>query len=439
MRNGKFNSQIYDAIEQADDFILIMSKDALARCAEPEDWVRIEIEHALKHNKNIILVSTEPEIIFPDNLPLTLKDLCTYHCMSLNQEYYDESIRKLMGMLSHKSKKSSWSLIINPLWLLILLFIIICIVAICTLYTNHKNNSNSIPKRKAGIIAKLYLPRYADIDREILDTPWFSCLNKSDFNYIDTIIGDDYHIYPHSPYMTDNTKKYLRVIDNPLSYHNLPLRISIHNTKSQTQVFNKGELEIMEIHPISHPFISIYDKTDSLQLISQLPFYQNVYDLSYSLLHRGESFLDYKTNVRISTPEYIISTSSADSIIGEIRDGNKSWKFSYGFKDKSLIDDTKDLSPTRLTSKIMPMSSNVKVFEVSIKSMEAPCDYQLYDLSRYVVKGEVDDDMYVIIQSNFSFNAKVRVKLTTVNDQIIFSEPIYITFIKPQYYENIPF
>lgn len=32
MRNGKFNTQIFKAIEQASDFILILSKDALGRC-----------------------------------------------------------------------------------------------------------------------------------------------------------------------------------------------------------------------------------------------------------------------------------------------------------------------------------------------------------------------------------------------------------------------
>ena len=54
LRTGKFNNQLYQVIESCKDFILILSKNSLDRCSNPEDWVRLEILHALKSKKNIV-------------------------------------------------------------------------------------------------------------------------------------------------------------------------------------------------------------------------------------------------------------------------------------------------------------------------------------------------------------------------------------------------
>lgn len=100
IREGKFNEQIFAAIEHAKDFILVLSQNALDKCNQEDDWVRIEIEYALAHKKNIILVSTQENITFPGNLPLTLSELPHYQAVTLSQEYYDESIKRIIGRLS---------------------------------------------------------------------------------------------------------------------------------------------------------------------------------------------------------------------------------------------------------------------------------------------------------------------------------------------------
>ena len=54
LRNGPFNSALYEKIEDTPNFIIILSKGALDRCYKISDWVRKEIAHAIKCNRNIV-------------------------------------------------------------------------------------------------------------------------------------------------------------------------------------------------------------------------------------------------------------------------------------------------------------------------------------------------------------------------------------------------
>lgn len=441
MRDGKFNEQIYEAIEQAEYFILILSKDALNRCVSPSDWVRIEIEHALQFNKKIIIVNTENEISFPSNLPDSLKVLPSYHVISLNQEYYDESITRLLKMLSFTegwwNRVQKWhrehlkkSLAVYALSIITISIIVLYINN--TWHPRKKQYANAV-----GLTAKIYLPRYSDIDREILDSTWFSVNPKKDFEYIDTIINEQYSIFPHSSYFSDNVQKRIEIIEGYTpNYHNLPLRLSIHNTKSDTQIINAAQLEVMEIHPISSPIISIYRSTDSLKFVTQIQSIIPRYNLSYSLLDEGESFTTFKNNENIIKPSHNISIGKYDSIHGNITSDNYRWVFDYSFDN--FTQNNKIGSELHLST-IAPSSSNVKVYPIVIDNMEAPRQYSISGISRQIVKGEVDDDVYLIIKSDLSFDAKLRIRLVTVTNKEIFTEPISVRYINPSFYENRPF
>ena len=61
LRNGDFDVQLLERIEECNDFILVVDKHAFDRTLDPDfdpqkDWLRCELAHALKHNKNIIPV-----------------------------------------------------------------------------------------------------------------------------------------------------------------------------------------------------------------------------------------------------------------------------------------------------------------------------------------------------------------------------------------------
>ena len=53
LRSGKFNEKLYEAIDNSDNFILILPKGSLDRCTSSEDWVRKEILEAIANKKTI--------------------------------------------------------------------------------------------------------------------------------------------------------------------------------------------------------------------------------------------------------------------------------------------------------------------------------------------------------------------------------------------------
>ena len=95
---GAFNLQLLKNIEVSKNFVLILSPNALDRCSNEDDWVRAEIEHAIKNDKNIIpLMMTGFK--WPTVLPESLSKLPLYNGVSVVREYFDASIEKLLGML----------------------------------------------------------------------------------------------------------------------------------------------------------------------------------------------------------------------------------------------------------------------------------------------------------------------------------------------------
>lgn len=100
MKSGKFDEQLIEAIKESPNFVLILSNGALDRCVEPGDYVRQEIEHAIKYNKNIISVM-EPSFKFPSELPDSIKDISKYQCVQYTgienfNQFMDEFLKMLI-------------------------------------------------------------------------------------------------------------------------------------------------------------------------------------------------------------------------------------------------------------------------------------------------------------------------------------------------------
>ena len=102
IRNGKFDEQLYEKIDQADDVIVICSPGALDKRYK-EDWMFLEIQRALQLKKNIILV-TLPGFEFSNNLDPEIAELKYYQALNASHEYYDAFLDKLKSYLV--SKKS---------------------------------------------------------------------------------------------------------------------------------------------------------------------------------------------------------------------------------------------------------------------------------------------------------------------------------------------
>ena len=98
LRAGQFNNKLYEAIEKANNFILVLPKNGLDRCSMERDWVRLEIEHAIRLKKNIIPVMMTG-FTFPETLPESLASLPYFNGVQASREYFDAAVSKILSML----------------------------------------------------------------------------------------------------------------------------------------------------------------------------------------------------------------------------------------------------------------------------------------------------------------------------------------------------
>jgi hypothetical protein len=106
LRSGKFDEQLYTRIEQCKDVVVLMNKDALEIRENPEDdWLRLEVAHALKHQKNIIPVFLRDfDQSDKDTLPKddVLTIVCKYEGVTASYEHFDSTFAKLCRLLISK-------------------------------------------------------------------------------------------------------------------------------------------------------------------------------------------------------------------------------------------------------------------------------------------------------------------------------------------------
>lgn len=99
IRDDEFDKVIIPAIENCKVFILVLTKDALNRCANNEDWVRKEIETALSSGCKIINVT--PDNTFngwPSNLPSSLDRIKKIQISDIQfGQLFELSIKKLIN------------------------------------------------------------------------------------------------------------------------------------------------------------------------------------------------------------------------------------------------------------------------------------------------------------------------------------------------------
>ena len=110
LRGGKFNTQLYQRIEQCSDVLVIMSKDSLNLRENPDDdWFRLEIAHALKHKKNIVPVFLR-DFKFPQKgeLPSDIADLVDYQGVTASQEHFDSVLQRICRNFKAKPQRRKW-------------------------------------------------------------------------------------------------------------------------------------------------------------------------------------------------------------------------------------------------------------------------------------------------------------------------------------------
>lgn len=99
LQDGVFDERILAAIEEAPIYMLIMTKHCFDRCHNANDWVRQELEYAIRRGKTIIPINPDKQFIgYPDTMPQHLKEALSSHQYSAvdTVQLYQESIDKLV-------------------------------------------------------------------------------------------------------------------------------------------------------------------------------------------------------------------------------------------------------------------------------------------------------------------------------------------------------
>lgn len=100
LRSGNFNKQLFDEIDESEKVVLVLPPNALDRCInDPNDWVRLEIEHAMAADKDIIPIMMRG-FVFPDNLPAPLDRLATYQGLEPRMDHtFQASVDYLVSLI----------------------------------------------------------------------------------------------------------------------------------------------------------------------------------------------------------------------------------------------------------------------------------------------------------------------------------------------------
>lgn len=98
LRSGPFNEKLYEIIDGCTDFVIILPPNALDRCNDEQDWVRLEIERAKKDKKNIVPIILKG-FSFPEVLPQSIEFIRYQTAPTVVNEYFDAFVEKLTTFL----------------------------------------------------------------------------------------------------------------------------------------------------------------------------------------------------------------------------------------------------------------------------------------------------------------------------------------------------
>lgn len=97
--SGEFSPRILNQIAARAHFLVILTPGSVERCANPNDWLRREIEIAMDLQRNIVplLVDQFTFAQYADFLTGKLAHLADYNGMNLYHDMFDECINKLIN------------------------------------------------------------------------------------------------------------------------------------------------------------------------------------------------------------------------------------------------------------------------------------------------------------------------------------------------------
>ena len=150
LKSGRFNEAILKHIEDASDFIIVLSNGCLERCRNSGDFVRREIAHAIETKRNIIpYIMHDFTFPQPNTLPPEIRDLDNFSGVKHSQEFFTSSFSKLCGFLEatprlSSGRKESKENITRFLLLFLLGILILTIIASGLIYERKNQIQNRL-------------------------------------------------------------------------------------------------------------------------------------------------------------------------------------------------------------------------------------------------------------------------------------------------------
>jgi hypothetical protein len=94
--SGEFERVILTQIEARPHFLLLVEARSFDRITEPDDWLRREITHALRHDRNIVpLLAGGCRLPRAAELPADVARLPSFNAVSVPHDYFTEAMQKL--------------------------------------------------------------------------------------------------------------------------------------------------------------------------------------------------------------------------------------------------------------------------------------------------------------------------------------------------------
>lgn len=98
---GHFDRALYERIEAASDFVMVLTPGSLEGCRNEQDWFRLELSHAIEAGTGVVPVrASDFEWPSQGQLPEAFRDLRNLQQVSVSHEFFDASMDKLESMLS---------------------------------------------------------------------------------------------------------------------------------------------------------------------------------------------------------------------------------------------------------------------------------------------------------------------------------------------------
>lgn len=154
LRSGKFNEQLYRQIENCKDFIVVLGSDSLERCKNEGDWLRLEIAHAIKSDKNIIPIFLR-NFKFPDEyLPEDIDEIKNYEGIEASQELFSAFLEKLKTLLLSK-RYLTWNRIRKQLLIITLPILILAGTLLFIHYYNKQKEQAQLEQVCKQVVSEI--------------------------------------------------------------------------------------------------------------------------------------------------------------------------------------------------------------------------------------------------------------------------------------------